>query len=192
MSDDDRMLDTGIDANWGTGSAITWALSPLPFLVHLTVFALCHDEPEYPFVILGATIATILTIVSIILGSNWATPRLVPSRQRRHVYSLRVSQVGGFLLVPVVVLLVLPWRKDPELLLIVYPLWIIVTGVTIFSLASSAGHLCANGTIFLLASMLMALKPSVAPVIAGILASANLASQGYKLGKLPNESAAPR
>jgi hypothetical protein len=167
----------GIDSNWSAWSSTTLRVSPLPFLVHLTVFALFHDEPEYPFAIMGATIVTILAIVTIIFSSNRPTMQRVPARERRHVYSIWVSQIAAFLLVPVVVLLVLPWRKDPEMLLVIYPLWIIVTGVTMFGLASNLGLLYIPATVFMLTAVLMALKPSVAPVIAGMLASGNCSSR---------------
>jgi serine/threonine protein kinase len=179
---------TGIDSRWRAWSTVTWSLSPLPFLVHLTVFALFHREPEYPLVMMGATIATILTVISVVLGSNRAVMRLVPSRERRHVYTVWMSQIGAFLLVPTVLLLALPWQKEPELLLIVYPLWIIVTGVTMFGLASNLGYLYIPATVFFVTSVLMALKPSVAPLLAGLLASLNLLFESIKLGRLRGDA----
>jgi len=182
----------GIDSNWSAWSSTTLRVSPLPFLVHLTVFALFHDEPEYPFATIGATIVTILMIVTIIFGSNRSRMRQVPARERRHVYSIWVSQVAAFLLVPVVAMLVLPWRKDPEVLLVVYPLWIIVTAVTMFGLASNLGLLYIPATVFMLTSVLMALKPSVAPVIAGMLASGNLLFESFNLNRLRGDEEAKR
>ncbi|MBL8794986.1 MAG: serine/threonine protein kinase [Planctomycetia bacterium] len=177
----------GLDANWRAWSTITLTLSPVPFLVHLTVFALFHDEPEYPFAVMGATIATILLLISIVLSSNRASMQRVPARERRHVYTIWISQICAFLLVPTVLLLVLPWRKDPELLLVVYPLWIIVTAVTLFGLASNLGLLYIPATIFMVTSVLMALKPSVAPLIAGALASGNLLFESFNLSRLRDD-----
>lgn len=62
----------------------------------------------------------------------------MPRVQRRHVSTVWVSNLLGCYLMLAVVLLTVR-VEQPEDLFMVYPIWVVMTGISMFALASLAG-----------------------------------------------------
>ncbi|MCI0683348.1 MAG: serine/threonine protein kinase [Gemmataceae bacterium] len=174
---------TSIDPRFGTWALRALMLSPLPIAVHLLAFLVCRDWPQYAALMIGATVLTVTIMVSFILSGNRALMRQMPRVQRRHLTTVLIGNLLGCFMMLAVVLLTAR-VEQPEDLFMVYPIWVVMTGISMFALASQAGWHYISGLVFWGTALAMALFPRWAPLMVGLLASSNLLWQGLHLRRL--------
>jgi serine/threonine protein kinase len=178
-------LDTRI-RSVGTTALLT---APVPFLAQLALVLLAGREPYYPLASVVLTLATILTILTLIFGGNRATLRQLPNQERQHTASVWAGHTTAVLLVLLVCVLMAPPDR-PANLFLPYPLWATLAGATFFSMASNAGLLYLIGTACFALAAVMAWHPSWAPLEAGLLMSVNLLAQGLYYRRVGSEAGA--
>jgi serine/threonine protein kinase len=181
---------TGIDVRFREMSRLIFCLAPLPLLVTSSVFFLFRGLPGYHALVVGTILVAILALQSVLLGGNREVMRSVPSSQRRHVLSIWYAHSVAML-----VTLLVAWRLTPpdrpDLLFLVFPLWLAQVGVVFCSLAVEAGPLYALGAAAFGLAVLTTFVPQWAPPIVGAFASTNLLTHGLIMRRLGREQDAP-
>jgi serine/threonine-protein kinase len=177
---------TGFDPRFGKWGLRALLLSPVPIVGHLLVFFGCRDWPQYPALMIATTVLSVTLMISFILFGNRALMRQMPRVQRRHVSTVWISNLLGCYLMLAVVLLTAR-VEQPEDLFMVYPIWVVMTGISMLALASLAGWHYVSGVVFWGVALLMAFFPRWSPFILGFLASGNLLWQGLHLRRLARE-----
>jgi serine/threonine protein kinase len=180
-----------VDANFRAWSTRVLAMAPLPLLAHLIVFLLFRQRREFAVIALSVTALTVGLVMAVIFLTNRGAFRLVASDQRRHLISTWLGHMTALALVPFVVVVVAPLRQPNDLLLI-YPLWAILAGLTFFAQGVNAGimYLVGGGCFGL--ALLTTWEPTWAPVEVGAFMSTNLTVQGLFLRRLGRESLAEK
>jgi serine/threonine-protein kinase len=177
-----------LDVNWGTLANQTLALAPLPFLVHGAAFWLLQNRPEYPPVALGVTLATILTLSFAVFVVRRASFRAIASDQRRRNRSTWLGNVIGTIVMPLaVVRMVQP--TTPAEWFVIYALWFVLVGSSMYSLAANSGILFFNGSLCFLLALLVPCFPFYAPLVAGALMSLNMTTLGLVLRRAAGQAA---
>jgi serine/threonine protein kinase len=163
----------------GLGNSYLWG-APVCTLIHLAAYALAHAWPRFPEVIALVTYATVVLLPLVALTARPDVMRLFPVWLRRRLWAVWVANVVASSLS-----LVLFWQAtpggEPERLLLVYPVWALLTGVAWFAFTDLLGIYYVLGGITLAAAVLAGLLPFWAPLIVSLAASLNMAVLGLFL-----------
>ncbi len=151
-------------------------LAPFPFLILLAVHLLFRDSPHY------AVLITAVSTVPIVLGEGiglaliWSMLRAQP-RQRRHLVACVTADIASTVIVWFLVLMVTPADR-PEILFLVYPLWLLRFASLSFALAADFGLAYLLGLIFFLIAIVAAFFLPWTPLLFGGLMSLQMALEG--------------
>jgi serine/threonine protein kinase len=179
-----------VDVNWGAWASLTLWLAPLPLLVHVVVFVLFRDRPQYPPVALGVSLATVAILLGSIFLGKLASLRGVAQAKRRSIMSMWLGYFIGMILVPLTVLS-MTHPTTPEEWFVIYPLWLIGVGSTFFTSAANAGVLYVTGSLCFLLVVLAPFIPFYMPLVAGSIMSLNMTTVGLLLRRVAREATSP-
>jgi hypothetical protein len=178
-----------LDVNWGAWATVVFCLAPFPLVVHLAVFVLFRERPEYGPVAVGVSLGTVAIMFSwIFLGKRGRLRTIVPAQRRRYV-SIWLGALIGQALVPLTILRV-THPNTPEEWFVIYPLWLILVGGTFVSFAATTGILYLTASLCFLLALLAPLFLFYMPLIAGVLMSLNMTTLGLILRRVAREAAA--
>jgi hypothetical protein len=177
-----------VDVNWGPWATLILCLSPLPLLAQVVVFAFFRNRPEYPPVAVGVSVVTVAgMLVSIFLVNRASLRAITPVQRRRNVSTWLGNFIG--LVLATLTILRMTHPSTPEEWFVIYPLWFIVVGGTLFSLASNAGIFYLTGSLCYLLAVLAPLAPFYLPLVMGSLMSLNMTTLGLLLRRVAREAA---
>src|SRR5262249_52613588 len=137
----------------GFGNLLLW-VAPAPLLTHLLGFLLIRNG--WPHVTaLWMTLSTFVPVLTVFVFVSFRRNLLPSGPSRRDFWSNRIGHVAGIVLLPFLCYLLAtpdrPWEP-----LTTYPLWAILSGVTVFSLGSSFwGRLYVIGLVLLVLAFVM-------------------------------------
>jgi hypothetical protein len=181
------MRHSQFDVNLGALAKVLFCLAPLPFLVHVAVFVLFWDRPEYPAAAIGVTLVTVAVVFSsIVIGKRGVLRAVAPDKRRQNMSTL-VGYWIGLILVPLTILRMLHPATAEEWF-VIYGLWLIVLGCTGFSLAPNAGLLYLNAILCFLLTVLAPFIPLYMPLVWGALMSLNFTILGFVLRRAGREA----
>jgi hypothetical protein len=178
-----------LDMNWGAWVTLSFCLAPVPLLVHVAVFVLFRNRPEYPLVALGVSLVTVSVIQYSLFFAKRISLRVIAPAERRRLRSIWVGDFIGMLLV----LLTIPRMVHPvtpEEWFVIYALWLVLVGCTFFSLAANAGFLYVTASLCFLLAVLVPFVPFYTPLIVGSLISINMTTFGVFLRRVAREASA--
>jgi serine/threonine-protein kinase len=155
-------------------------LGPFAMAVHFTVYGLFREEPDFPEIMTTASLVVILLVQFVLLGWRQGPFRLVPPRQRRHFATLWGFETVGVVLTWLIVRAVTP-PDHPDLLFLIYPMWLVQLGLVYSAFASEAGGFYVSGACCLALAVGMAFVLPWAPLIVGAVMFLNMTSSGLFL-----------
>jgi serine/threonine-protein kinase len=168
------------DVNFGTWAARFLWQAPLPLLVHVAVFVFSWNRPEYPLAAISVSLLTQgVMLYSLLLGQRSSMRVIAPHQRRLQISSWLGHYIGLVLVLVAIGGMMHP--RTPEEWFVVYPLWLIVTGCTYFSLGTNAGLMYIIGGLCFLTALLSLLVPFYMPIILGAQMSVNLTILGLRL-----------
>ena len=149
-------------------------IAPSLFLIQLATFALVYGRPEYPWTAFVVTLITVFSLITLYLMLSGEVFRIPLNTTTRHLWSVRVAQILGLAVLPVVSWLLRPpgslWNP-----LTVFPLWTVLCGVTFFALGGIYwGRFYLLGLAFMATALLMPLWLDLAPLAFSFLMSLTL------------------
>jgi hypothetical protein len=173
----------GVDPRLRAWSTVLLVAAAIPFASQALVFWAAGGTPRYPAAAVGVAMACFALMCVLVLGSNRAARQLIPSPLRRRIWSMWIGAIlGCYTLVLVVWLMTPPDR--PEVLLLVFPFWLILEGVLYFTMAHLAGLLYVLGGLAFAVAVVMALHPAYGPLIGGAQVSLSWLLQGLAARRL--------
>jgi len=154
--------------------AFLMLIAPSLFLIQLATFALVYGRPEYPWTAFVVTLITIFSVITLYLLISGEGLRIPLNTTTRHLWSVRVAQILGLTVLPVVSWLLQPpgslWNP-----LTVFPLWTVLIGVNFFALGGIYwGRFYLLGLAFIATAVLMPLWLDLAPLAFSFLMSLTL------------------
>jgi serine/threonine protein kinase len=150
---------------------LLWA--PVCILGHLATYAFFRASPRFPVIITAVSLLTVLCVPVATIACNTFV-RALPRRIQRRLWNVWGAQFVASLLAPLLVWLVV----GPDRLLLVYPVWQLLSGLAFFACADLLGLHHLGGGVAFAGSVLSALAPSWAPLILATIASLQMASLG--------------
>jgi serine/threonine protein kinase len=172
-------------ANW------MMIVAPIPLSLHIVAYLLLAGRPHYALGMVATTAAVIFTLLPTLLIFGVPTARLLPAWQWKHFVSVWVAHLLAVALTLFVVLVFAP-RGDPMMVLMVYPLWAAITGISFFAHATEAGIYYLIGCLLFAGAIVMALTPYWAPLEVAFLMTANMTFQAIYLRRLSRETPAAK
>jgi serine/threonine protein kinase len=165
-----------------------WMLcfSPIPVILHSIAFALLVGKPYYATGMIATTSIMFFTLLPLLIGSGMPSLRDIPTWQRKHFLTTWISHLISIGVVLAVVLLVVP-ADQPNLRLIVYPLWAICASLGFLAHAVEAGFYYVVGAAMFFIAILLALTPTWAPLEVSLFMSCNMFLQGVYLRRQSGE-----
>jgi len=165
-------------ANWMALSA------PIPITVHVIAYWLLAGQPYYALGMVATTTAMVFTVLPTLLLFGVPTLRLIPAWQRKHFVTVWVGHLSAMALTLFAVLVSVPTGNA---VLLIYPIWASVAGLSFLSHATEAGiYYMVAGLLFAFA-VVMALTPYWAPLEVAFFMSANMTAQALYLRRLSAE-----
>jgi serine/threonine protein kinase len=159
--------------------------SPVPLVVHLFAYFVFRDKPYYPLAMVLTTAAMVFTLLPLLIAWSGHTLRDLPAWQRRHFVTMRVGNLLGLVLTLVVVLLFVP--ANSRYVLMIYPIWAIVSAMCFLAHATEAGMYFLVALLLLVAAVIMALTPTWAPLEVAVFMTVNALAQAIYLRRLSNK-----
>jgi eukaryotic-like serine/threonine-protein kinase len=154
--------------------ALLGVIGPLPFLIHLTTFALTHGRDGYPWAMFVTTLVAMPGLIGLYFLFSGDGRRIPMTPTNRHLWSVRVGQIMGITALPVISQMLHPPGQDWNPLT-VYPLWTLLTGVTFFALGGIYwGRFYLLGLALVGTALLMPLWLEMAPLAFSFLLSVTL------------------
>jgi serine/threonine protein kinase len=132
-------------------------LAPVPFLTHSLSFLLVrHGWPHVTA--LWVTLSTVIPVLAVFLWVGFSRHLYPSGSSMRDFWSIRIGHAAGLVLLPFLCYLLAtperPWEP-----LTTYPLWALVSGVTIFGMGSSFwGRLYLIGLMLFVLAFVMTLQ----------------------------------
>jgi hypothetical protein len=157
-----------IRANMRSHGLAQMALAPLPLLLLLAVHALYRDSGHYALIITGVSTAILVLAEGIALAVGWRILRTAQPRLRRHFLACVGAELAGTLIVWFLVLQGAPADR-PEVLFLVYPLWLLRSGSLGFAMAGDVGVFYLLGLVFFLVAIASAFFLPWMPLVFGVL-----------------------
>ncbi len=161
--------------------------SPLPLIVHVIAYFVFRDKSYYPLAMVLTTGLLVLTLLPVVIVMSAHTLRDLPAWQRRHFITMRVANFFGLLLALAIVLVSVPAHS--MYVLMVYPIWAIVSAMCFVAHATEAGMYFVVGVFLCVAAVIMVLTPTWAPLEVAVFMSANALAQAIYLRRLSNQPA---
>jgi hypothetical protein len=141
-------------------------LAPFPLLILLAAHVLFRDSRHYAVLITAVSTAMILLAEGVALVVSRSILRTAPPRQRRHWMACLGAEMAGTLLVWCLLLAAVPADR-PEMLFLVYPLWLLRLGTLVFGLAGDLGLFSLVGVVYFLVAVACAFFLPWMPVVFG-------------------------
>jgi serine/threonine protein kinase len=160
--------DVGAFANVRSHGLAQICLAPIPFLILLAVHALYHDTRHYAVVITAVSTAILVLAEGIGLVVGWRALRSAHPRLRRHWVACLGAEMAGTLIVWLLLLQAAP-ADHPEVLFLVYPLWLVRAGALNLGWAADFGMLYLVGMVFFLVAVAAAFFLPWMPLVFGVL-----------------------
>jgi serine/threonine protein kinase len=161
--------DIGGFANVRSHGLAQICLAPIPFLILLAVHALYRDTRHYALIITAVSTAILLLAEGIALVVGWLALRTAPPRQRRHWVACLGAEMAGTLIVWILLLQGAPADR-PEVLFLIYPLWLVRGAALNFGMAAEVGMLYLVGLVlFLIAIAATFFLPWMPLVFGGLI-----------------------
>lgn len=177
----------GIDAKFQGMARLTWLLSPIPVLVHTVAFFALRGYPDHPYWMIAISLALAFLLQGVMLAGKPEVMRSVQRRQRRHAMTIWTSHMFAMIMTGVVVWVFMPPR-EPRDIFVLYPLWLIITAITLLSMAAEAGLLYISGCGCYVAVALATLLPDWSPLFVGLFMTFNISLNAFFLGNLGRPS----
>jgi hypothetical protein len=127
--------------------------------------------------------------VPALLITGTPTLRHLPTWQKRHFMTVWIGHMVAMAVVLFVVMLATP-RDQPQMLLIVYPLFAVTAAISFLAHATEAGMYYMVGAVLFCVAILMALTPMWAPLEVAFFMTGNMLSQALYLRGLTKHSPA--
>jgi serine/threonine protein kinase len=143
---------------------------PVPFLSHLLVTLLWRGEPSFPAAAIGVTLGNFLLIAGLFLWLTYSGKISLQSPIYKLFWATRIAQAAGMALA-----LLLCWElasPGSSWQLNIYPFWAVLTGMTVFNVASKIwGRLYLAGISLFVLAAVMPLALEWAPLALGTFIS---------------------
>jgi serine/threonine protein kinase len=169
-----------LDGRTATVGTSLLVLGPLCLLAHLAAYGLWHDSPRFPEVITLVTLATLTFLPLLLLAWHRSALHWLPRQARR-----RLNNVWGANVVTSLLAVWLLWLHappdEPERLLLVYPVWLLLVAMGWFALGDELGLYYLIGCGSLAMTVVTALLPFWAPLIVAVTACLNMTVTGLFL-----------
>jgi eukaryotic-like serine/threonine-protein kinase len=165
-------------------------LAPLPFVLQLLLYLAAGGKPFYAVASMGVILLTVLILCGVLLATHSVNPWRLSAAANRQIWSARVGLLLGLAMLALVSYLTAPLGApwDP---LCVYPLWIVLFGVTLIILGSVIwGRLYVIGLVLFAVAILMALRLEWSALLVGLVLSAvGMAVSLHGLRRISKEAA---
>jgi eukaryotic-like serine/threonine-protein kinase len=171
-------------ANW------MMIVAPIPLTLHIVAYLLFAGRPHYALGMIATTTTMIVTILPTLLLFGVPTFRLLPAWQWKHFVTVWLGHLAATLLALFIVLVFAP-LGNRELILMVYPLWATIAGLSFLAHATEAGIYYMIGGVLFACAILMALTPYWAPLEVAFLMTTNMTFQAIYLRRLSVEPPPP-
>jgi hypothetical protein len=177
-----------LDVNWGAWARLSLCLAPIPLMVHVAVFVIFRNRPEYAPVAIGVSILTVVAVLYLLIFGQRASLRVIGAGERRRLVSTWLGYVIAQILVVVTILrMVRP--TTPEEWFVIYALWLTIVGCTFFAQGANAGILYITASLCFLLVLVAPFISFYLPLVAGALMSLNLTTMGLFLRRVAREAA---
>lgn len=163
--------------------------APVPLIVHITAFCFFVNKPYYPSAMVLTTTCMLFSLVPALIITGTPTLRHLPTWQKRHFMTVWIGHMVAMAVVLFVVMLATP-RDQPQMLLIVYPLFAVTAAISFLAHATEAGMYYMVGAVLFCVAILMALTPTWAPLEVAFFMTANMLSQALYLRGLTKHAPA--
>jgi serine/threonine protein kinase len=161
------------------GNAYLWA-SPIYTLLHAAAYALWQRSPHFPAIISLVTMLSVGMSPLVALTSRPAVMRLIPRWLRRRLWTVWLANIVSLWLA-----LLVCWQsapaEEPERLLLVYPVWLLLAGLSWVAFTDLLGIYYVNSLMSFAAAVLSVFLPFWAPLITALTASLNMVVIGLFL-----------
>jgi serine/threonine protein kinase len=154
--------------------------APIPLTLHVVAYLLLAGRTHYALGMVATTATMVFIMVPLLLITGTPTLRLVPAWQRKHFVTVWCGHMLAMATTLLIVFVSVP-LEDPQLLLIVYPLWASIAALSFLAHATEAGIYYMVGGLLFLVAIAMALALYWAPLIVACAMTANMAIQAYYL-----------
>jgi len=131
----------------------------------------------------------VFTLIPLLVAFSGQTLRDLPAWQRRHFITMRVGNVLAMAISLVIVLISVP--ANSTYVLMIYPIWAIVSAISFLAHATEAGMYYLVGVLLCVAALIMALTPTWAPLEVAVFMTVNAAAQAFYLRRLSSQQAEP-
>jgi serine/threonine protein kinase len=160
----------------------TWLIcaSPFPLLIHLCVYGLFRHHGDFPIIITWTSILVIFLVQTILLVGNTPKLRIIPPHQSRHFVTVWCANFVSVPLVWLIVWFALP-ADQPQLLFLVYPLWVAHLAQSFYAFAAEAGAFYITGTVISAISLALVFVLPWMPLILGFMMLGNMMTHGILL-----------
>jgi serine/threonine-protein kinase len=161
-------------------------MAPVPLLTHSLSFLLVrHGWPHVTA--LWMTLATVVPVLTLFLWASFSRKLFPSGPSMRDFWSVRIGHLAGLVLLPFLCYLLAtperPWEP-----LTTYPLWALISGVTIFGMGSSFwGRLYLIGLILFVLAFVMTLQLEWGILEFGVAMSAIFTSIALHLRRIGTE-----
>jgi serine/threonine protein kinase len=146
---------------------------PVCLLAHLAAYTFFGASPRFPVIITAVSILTVLCVPVATMAVNLSF-RAIPRAIQQRLRNVWGAHFVAAWLAPLVVWLVV----GPDQLLLVYPVWQLLGGLTFLANADRLGLHHVGGGVAFTGAVLSALAPSWAPLILSTFASLQMGSLG--------------
>lgn len=160
--------------SWGNWMIV---LSPIVLVVHILAYLLFQQLLVFPIIISWISIASAAGIPFALYWADRTTFRLFPAFQRRHLTTIWASSSLGMVLMWFIIWWVTP-PGQPEYLLVVYPLWMLMQGTGYFAFAADVGAYVIIGAFFYLVAIGTVFVLPWSPLVVSALVMVAMLTQG--------------
>ncbi len=160
--------------------------APIPLTVHVIAYLLLAGRPYYALAMVATTATMVFIMLPVLLITGVPTLRLVPAWQRKHFVTVWAGHLLAMAVILFVVLVSLP-LEDPQIVLMVYPLWATIAAMSFLAHATEAGIYYMVGGLLFLVAVGMALALHWAPLVVAFVMTANMTAQAFYLRRLSIE-----
>jgi len=145
-------------------------LAPVPFLSHLLVTLWLRGESSFPAAAIGVTLGNFLIVSGLFVWLIHSGRISLQSPIIKQFWAFRIAQLAGMVLTPL-----LCWQlasPGNAWQLNVYPFWAVMTGMTLFSMASNVwGRFYLAGICLFVLAAVTPLNLEWAPLVFGAFIS---------------------
>jgi serine/threonine protein kinase len=163
--------------------------APGPLLVHLVAYAIFSGRTYYSYGMVITTACTIYTLVPALIITGGPSLYGLPTWQKRHFMTVWIGQMVAMGVVLFVAFMFVP-REQPEMLLMVYPLFAVTAAMSFLAHATEAGIYYMVAAVLFCVAILTAFTPQWAPLEVAFFMTGNMTFQSLYLRRLTRPAAA--